>query len=100
VQELVFVSESQDDFEQNPFLKRRKIMEKAYELQALLDGLKAKGLDVAEEAAKDVVLAVSDWLSASVKLSATPFDDIALVVLPKLVESALAEIDKIDGKIG
>lgn len=75
-------------------------MEKAYDVSALVAGLKGKGLDVVEEAAKDVVLAVSDWLVESVKLSATPFDDIALIVLPKLVESALAEIDKIDGAVG
>jgi hypothetical protein len=75
-------------------------MEQAYEVKALLEGLKAKGLDVAEETAKGVVVAVADWFSASAKLSATPFDDVALIIIPKLVESALAEIDKIDGAVG
>lgn len=75
-------------------------MEKAYEVKALVEELKKQGLDVAEAAAGGAVKAVSNWLEESVKLSATPFDDIALVVIPKLRDAALAEIDKLDGQVG
>lgn len=75
-------------------------MEKAYEVKALVEELKKQGLDVVEAAAGGAVKAVAAWLEESVKLSATPFDDIALVVIPKLRDAALAEIDKLDGAVG
>lgn len=73
---------------------------KPYDLSALAASLKKKGLDVTEEAASAAVGAVCDWLEQSAKDSATPFDDIALVVIPKLRDAALKEIDKIDGEVG
>lgn len=72
----------------------------AYDLKALVEKLKEQGLDVAEAAAGGAVKAVVAWLSDSVKASATPFDDVALVVLPKLEQMALEAIDKIDGVQG
>jgi hypothetical protein len=71
---------------------------KAYDLNELLGKLKAKGLAVAEEMAKDVVEAVLDWVSESAKASQTPYDDMLLVVLPKVKEFIMSEVDKLDGQ--
>lgn len=72
-------------------------MEKAYDVKALAEKLKGRGLDVAEEAAKVIVEETFAWVEESAKLSATPYDDMGLIILPKLKELALKEIDKIDG---
>jgi hypothetical protein len=75
-------------------------MTKAYDFSALALKLKEKGLDVAEDAVKLVVSESFDWISESAKLSATPWDDMALIIMPKIKELALVEADKIDGKLG
>lgn len=75
-------------------------MQKPYDLKDLGEKLKAEGLEVAEDGAKKAIKAVSAWVQESAKASATPFDDIALIVLPKLEEVALKEADKIDGHEG
>lgn len=75
-------------------------MQKAWELKALVEELKAKGLDVAEDGAKHALEAVFVWLEKSVELSETKIDDMALVVLPKIKEYALKAADKIDGQEG
>lgn len=73
---------------------------KAYDFKELAVGLKAKGLDIAEDAAKSVAEAVLEWLEKSAKASSNPYDDMALVVLPKVKEFVLAQVDKIDGQKG
>ena len=75
-------------------------MTKAYDFSALALKFKEKGLDVAEDAVKLVVAETFDWVSESAKLSATPWDDMGLIVLPKIKELMLVEADKIDGKLG
>jgi len=75
-------------------------MTKAYDFSALALKLKEKGLDVAEDAVKLVVSESFDWIAESAKLSATPWDDMALIIMPKIKELALVEADKIDGKLG
>ena len=75
-------------------------LSKPYDIAALVVGFKSKGLDVAEGAAKAAVEAVIEWFEASAKLSATPFDDVALVVLPKIKDEVLKLVDKIDGQPG
>ena len=75
-------------------------MEKAYDLKLLLEELKKLGLDVAEDTAEDLFKLIMKWLKDSAVKSATPYDDIALVIIPKLEELVLAQIDKIDGKEG
>lgn len=75
-------------------------MEKAYDLKELASKLKSKGLDVAEDAAKHVVEGVVEWFEESAKLSATPYDDMALIVLPQVKKMALEAVDKIDGQVG
>lgn len=75
-------------------------MTKAYDFSALALKLKEKGLDIAEDAVKLVISESFDWVSESAKLSATPWDDMALIIMPKIKELALVEADKIDGKLG
>lgn len=71
-----------------------------YDVTDLVERFKARGLDVAEDAAKGVVEDVCNWFEKAAKASSTPFDDVALVVLPQLKAAVLAEVDKIDGKVG
>jgi hypothetical protein len=75
-------------------------MEKAYDPKALVEKLKLRGLDLAEDAAKILVEEVSAWLVESSVLSATPYDDIVAVVMPIIKKTVLEQVDKIDGKIG
>lgn len=75
-------------------------MEKAYDIGALVAGFKSKGLDIVEDSAKYAVEAVLVWFEASAKLSATPFDDVALVVIPQLKKTVFDMLDKIDGQPG
>ena len=73
---------------------------KAYDLKALGAGLKSKGLDLAEEALVLVVEELFVWVEGSAKISETPYDDMALLVLPQLKKMALEQVDKIDGQEG
>ena len=75
-------------------------MEKAYDLKDLGSKLKDKGLDIAEESLNIVVEELFVWVEESAKLSATPYDDMGLLVLPQLKKFALDAIDKIDGEEG
>ena len=73
-------------------------MTKAWDIAELAAGLKAKGLDVAEDVAMEVAAEVLDWTKKSIVMSDTKFDDLALPFLP-MVEGPLKElIDTIDGK--
>ena len=75
-------------------------MEKAYDLKVLGERLKAKGLIVAEDAAEQVYDELRAWFEESAKLSATPYDDMALIVLPQVDVLVKEQIDKIDGEEG
>jgi hypothetical protein len=75
-------------------------MTKAWELKALVEELKGKGLDIAEDAAKHVVEAVFDWTEKSIELTENKIDDAVLLVLPKIKEAALKAADAIDGQKG
>jgi hypothetical protein len=80
--------------------KKGNIMDKAYDIKALAEKLKANGLEIAEESAKIVVKATLEWIEESAKLSATPYDDLALVVMPQVKSFIDKAIDKIDGQVG
>lgn len=64
----------------------------------ILDILKSKGLDVAEDALAEVVEGLFEGVEAIIKKSSNTYDDMALVVLPKLKELALSALDKLDGE--
>lgn len=73
---------------------------KAYDVKALAAKLKARGLDLAEEAAMIIVEETSDWVVESAAISATPFDDVLAVVMPTLKKEVAKQVDKIDGEVG
>lgn len=72
--------------------------QKAYDLKILLDKLKGRGLDLAEDAAMIVIDEVSKWVVESAALSETPFDDVLAVVMPTLKKEIEKIADGIDGK--
>lgn len=75
-------------------------MEKAYDTKALVEKLKAKGMDVAEDAAILAVTEVMAWFKESALLSENKYDDLVLGVLPLIETEILKLVDKIDGKEG
>lgn len=75
-------------------------MEKAYDFKELGLMMKGKGLDLAEESLALTFECVMDWLEESAKVSSTPYDDMALVVMPQLKKMVLDLIDKVDGEVG
>lgn len=75
-------------------------MDKAYDLKELGNVLKGKGLDVAEESLNILFDSVVEWVEESAKLSATPYDDMAMLVMPQLKKLVKEAIDKIDGEEG
>jgi hypothetical protein len=75
-------------------------MVKPYDVSELVNILKSKGLDIAEEAASLVVESSLQWIKESAKLSATPYDDMALIVLPQVESFIKNAVDKIDGQVG
>ena len=75
-------------------------MKNAYEFKALIEILKGKGLEVAEESAEVLFDSVMEWVEESAKLSATPYDNMAMLIMPQLKEIVKKQIDKIDKKEG
>lgn len=75
-------------------------MEKAYDFKELGLMMKGKGLDLAEESLALVFEGVMDWLEESAKVSTTPYDDLAMVIVPQLKKAVLDLIDKVDGEVG
>lgn len=75
-------------------------MEKAYDPKDLVEKLKSRGLDLAEDAAILIVEETFNWFEESAKISETPYDNMALIVLPEIKKLALDQVDKIDGQEG
>ena len=74
-------------------------MEKAYDTKVLVEELKKKGIELAEDAARDLFVTVKDWYVASAKKSESDLDDVGLAVLPVIETLAMKYIDKIDGEV-
>lgn len=75
-------------------------MDRAFDVKDLVARLRARGLDLAEEAGKIVVEETLNWTEESVKLSENKFDDAALILMPTIKEAAMSAVDKIDGQVG
>lgn len=75
-------------------------MEKAYDIKELGNKLKGKGLDIAEESLLIVWEETIDWIKESAAKSETPYDDMAMVIVPQLDKLVREQIDKIDGEEG
>lgn len=73
---------------------------KPYDLSVLTAKLKERGLNLVEDEVKVVIHELAGWLSESAKLSETPFDDVALAVIPLLEKAGTDLADKIDGQVG
>lgn len=72
-------------------------MEKAYSLKALLEILKGQGLEIAEESAEILFSSVVEWVKQSATKSESPYDDMILLIMPKIEEIVAKQLDKIDG---
>ncbi len=66
----------------------------------LVDRLKGKGLDIAEEAAKLVVVETFAWLEEEVIASENKIDDVLIALFPLVQKLVLDQVDRIDGKEG
>lgn len=78
-------------------------MEKAFDLKVLGEKLKAKGLDLAEEALKVIAVEGIAWIeeSAAIKVAeGQPVFSILVPVLEAVKPAVLEAIDKVDGKVG
>lgn len=75
-------------------------MEKAYDFKELGTKLAQKGLIQLEDSAEDIVKEVMTWLKESAVISKNPYDDMAMVIYPKIEELLLNKVDKIDGQEG
>jgi len=69
------------------------------DFKALVEILKGHGLEIAEDAAEQVVKSTLEWLEAEVVKSENKYDDLLLAVLPVLKPMIFKMIDKIDGKV-
>lgn len=75
-------------------------MPEGFDVEALKAKLKARGLDLAEEAAKEVASDICDWLQESLPKSKVPFAGFLAGFVPELKKLALGLADQIDGKVG
>lgn len=75
-------------------------MEKAYQISDLVSKLKARGMDVAEEAAKICVQETLAWFKESAAISENHIDDLVAPFCGYLETAALGLVDKIDGQVG
>lgn len=71
---------------------------KAYDLKVLVEKLKARGLDIAEDMAMVVIEETSAWVVESAVISENKIDDVAALGMPQLVGLVKKFADKIDGK--
>jgi hypothetical protein len=71
-----------------------------YDTKVLLDMLKEKGLDVAEDAATVVVDVVFDWVSKSAVETESKIDDVIAGLLPAIKPYVMEQVDRIDGQVG
>ena len=60
--------------------------------------MKERGLDIAEDQARNLTEALFDFIEYAIQESDTKIDDMFLGLLPRGREIALKHIDKIDGQ--
>lgn len=79
-------------------------MEKAYDLKALGEALKAEGVPVALDALESIAakayVATKKWVQESAKLSENKVDDVVAPFLDYVDPYVMPQIDKINGKVG
>ncbi len=67
-------------------------------LKLMVKELKQAGLNVGEDAAREVVKAVFKALPGFVAATENKYDDMLIVLFPIIEKEILAKIDKIDGE--
>lgn len=70
----------------------------AYEVSKLVDKLKSKGLDVAEDAAVVVLEAVVEFVKEGAAESENKVDDLLVPLVDAIKPIVVQQLDKIDGK--
>lgn len=75
-------------------------MEKAFDIAALGEELKAQGLPLLEDGAEKVYAAVKNWLVASAAIQGGLVGSILPAALDAVDNYAKAKIDQIDGQVG
>jgi hypothetical protein len=70
----------------------------AYEAHKLVDKLKSKGLDVAEDAAVVVLEAVVEFIKEGAAESENKVDDLLVPLVDAVKPIIVQQLDKIDGK--
>jgi len=76
-------------------------MEKAYDVKELAKIAQSKGLNIAEEAALELLNSVEEWALESAKLGKHGIvDAVVLVAVPQVVKLGKDLADKIDGQVG
>lgn len=75
-------------------------MEKPFDVKALGEKLKAKGLPALESGAELVAEAVFEWTEESIALHPNPYVKFALPVIGAIKPMIKEQIDKIDGLPG
>jgi hypothetical protein len=71
-----------------------------YDIKVLAEKLKAKGLDVAEEAVKILVEETLSWVQEEALKSENKVDDIVAPVISAIKPWVLEQVDKIDKQVG
>lgn len=66
----------------------------------IVEKLKAKGIDLAEEVARDVVVAVFEVAEEITKATPNALDDAVFGIVKGFEGKILSAIDKLDGKEG
>jgi hypothetical protein len=75
-------------------------MQKAYDVNELLNMMKADGLDMVESQVGKVYKNLKEWAQKSAVLSENKIDDIVAPFANHLDPILLPLIDKIDGQVG
>lgn len=76
-------------------------LQKPFDLQALINGLKAQGIVDAEKVVNDAVPTFFDWLNSSVQAetSSIPWAGVAIPVLQTLEAKAQTELQALEQKL-
>lgn len=80
--------------------KVEKKSESTVAMKAMVKELKAAGLNVGEDAAREVIKAVFKALPAFVLATENKYDDMLVLLIPVIEKEILAKVDKIDGQEG
>jgi hypothetical protein len=76
------------------------VMSTPFDVKNLVDRLKNKGIDQAEEIAKVIANETCDWLAESCVMHPNPYVKLGAAVVMAAKPELLKAVDKIDGQVG